>query len=258
MAGTYFPGFRSRSQPIRGLTQSDSALDFYTGSREVDEIARIRAEYASRAESIPADRYSWDRPEIQFWKQSTARVLKRLLGESDLAGKHIADIGCGDGQWLNEFQTWGAGYLNGIDLLEERISEARQRLPDADLHCGDARCLPWANASMDLVTQFTVFSSILDPQMRSDIANEMRRVLKPGGHIFWYDCRYSNPARAVQGLSRDTIRTLFPNCRIRFATATLFPPLSRVVARRSQSAAAVLEALSFSRTHLAAAIRPAD
>ncbi len=221
----------------------------------MDEIARIRAEYANRAESIPADRYSWDRPEIQFWKQSTARVLKRLLGESDLVGKYIADIGCGTGQWLNEFQTWGAGHLHGIDLLEARIGEARRRLPTADLHCGDASRLPWPNASMDLVTQFTVFSSILDPDMRINVANEMRRVLKPGGDIFWYDCRYSNPARAVQGLSRDAIRTLFPNCRIQFATATLFPLLSRAVARRSQSAAAALEALPFMRTHIAAVIR---
>lgn len=169
----------------------------------------------------------------------------------------IADVGCGNGQWLLEFLQWGASAANlhGIDLLDERIAVARERLPGVDFRRGDARDLPWCDGSFDLVTQFTVFSSILDPDVQMRIAAEMLRVLRPGGNILWYDCRYSNPARStVRGLNRRDIRNLFPSCAIEFASATLLPPLSRVVARRSWTLAAALESLKFTRTHLVAVI----
>jgi ubiquinone/menaquinone biosynthesis C-methylase UbiE len=226
----------------------------------VDEIARIREEYESRACTIPADFYAWHREEIQYWQATVARVCTRLLREAralPLTHRSIADIGCGTGQWLLEFTQWGAvpSNLYGIDLIEDRISQARERMPQADLHCGDARILPWRDRSMDLVTQFTAFSSIQDATVQKAVASEMLRVLKPGGHILWYDCRYSNPARAaVRGLNREAVRRLFPGCSIRFATTTLAPPLSRFIARRSWAIAAALECLPFTRTHLAALI----
>ena len=228
----------------------------------MDEIARIREEYEARDRTIPADFYAWHREEIQYWQAGVARVCARLLRDAavfPLSETTIADIGCGTGQWLLEFLQWGAAprNLHGIDLMPERLSQARERLPQADLHCGDARKLPWPDRSLDLVTQFTLFSSILDISLQKAVAAEMLRVLRPGGHILWYDLRYSHPARAaVRGLNRDEIRSLFPGCSIRFKTTTLAPPLSRMVARRSWAAAAMLESLGFTCTHLAALITP--
>lgn len=228
----------------------------------MQEIERIRAEFQRRDRSIPPDFYAWHRPEIQYWQKQTARACTRLLENAralPLNHASIADIGCGAGQWLAEFVRWGAQATNlhGIDLLEDRIASARTRLPQADLRCGDARQLPWPDNCFDLVTQFTVFSSILDPDFRRDLAREMLRVLRPGGHILWYDCRYSNPVRiAVRGLNRREIARLFPNCRIDFVVTTLVPPLSRAVARHSCALAAALESLRFTCTHLAAVIAP--
>jgi ubiquinone/menaquinone biosynthesis C-methylase UbiE len=188
-----------------------------------------------------------------------ARLL-REAGAFPLNTKSIADIGCGNGQWLLEFLQWGAlsRNLHGVDLLEERIAQAKQRLAGANLHCGDARGLPWDDHTCDLVTQFTLFSSLPDDRMRVQIASEMMRVLRPNGHILWYDCRYSNPARAaVRGLNRETVKRLFPGCSIRFAGSTLIPPLARFVAQHSWAAAAALESLPFTCTHLVAVITPA-
>jgi ubiquinone/menaquinone biosynthesis C-methylase UbiE len=228
----------------------------------VDEIARIREEYETRDRTVPVDFYAWHREEIQYWQAGVARVCARLLrgaGAFPLSETTIADIGCGNGQWLLEFLQWGATphNLHGIDLMEERRSRARERLPQADLRCGDARRLPWPDRSLDLVTQFTLFSSILDVSLQKAVAAEMLRVLRPCGNIFWYDLRYSNPSRAaVRGFNRDDIRRLFPGCAIRFEKTTLAPPLSRVVARRSWTVAAMLESLGFTCTHLAALITP--
>jgi SAM-dependent methyltransferase len=228
-----------------------------------DEIARIRDEYEARARAVPVDFYAWYREEIQYWQASTTRVCARLLRESGafpIADAAIADVGCGNGNWLLECLQWGAvaTNLHGIDLLPERIAYARERLGGADLHCGDARNLPWADASFDIVMQFTVFSSILDAQVQAEIASEMLRVLRPGGRILWYECRYSNPSHAaLRGLNRNDVRRLFPSCSIRFRATTLAPPLARVVARRSWMASSALEHLRFTCTHLAALITPA-
>jgi ubiquinone/menaquinone biosynthesis C-methylase UbiE len=228
----------------------------------VDEIERIREEYQARDRTIPPDFYAWHREEIQYWQARTARVCARLLHESGafpIADASIADVGCGNGHWLLEFLQWGAvpANLHGIDLVAERIAYARERLPGADLRWGDAGHLPWPDDSFDLVMQFTVFSSILDTRVQTGVAAEMLRVVRPGGRILWYDCRYSHPSRvAVRGLNRNDIRKLFPSCSIRFATTTLVPPLSRVIARRSWAMAAAIEGLRFTCTHLAAVITP--
>jgi ubiquinone/menaquinone biosynthesis C-methylase UbiE len=228
----------------------------------MNELERIREEYQKRDRTIPADFYAWHREEIQYWQAGVARACARLLhqnGAFPIADASIADIGCGNGQWLLEFLQWGAvtANLHGIDLLADRISSARKRLPGVDLRCGDARNLPWPDNSIDLVTQFTVFSSIADVGVQTAVASEMLRVLRPAGRILWYDCRYSNPSRAsVRGLDRNDIRRLFPACSINFSATTLAPPLARAVAKRSWAAAAVLESLRFTCTHLTAVITP--
>lgn len=228
----------------------------------VTEIERIREEYQSRAQTIPPDRYAWHRAENLYSQAAAARACTRLLQQANvfpIPQVSIADIGCGNGQWLLEFLQWGARAVNlhGIDLMEDRIGYARERLPGVDLRSGDAGHLPWRDGTIDLVTQFTVFSSILDAALQRQIASEMLRVLRPGGHILWYDCRRSNPSRAtVRGLSRIAIRNLFPSCDFAFANTTLVPPLSRAIARRSWALASVLESLPLARTHLAALVTP--
>ena len=223
------------------------------------EIERIRREYAARSRQIPAGFYDWQRTENQFLHASAARACAKLLGEAGafpLDRAEILDVGCGQGGWLLEFLQWGAtvARLHGADLLPERIEYARERLAGAELHCGDARELPWPDASFDLVSQFTMFSSILDPAVRQQVAGEMLRVARRGGNILWYDLRRSNPMRPVRGLGREEIQRLFPGCTIRFLNATLAPPLARRVAPHSWAAGFALESLSFATTHLAAVI----
>jgi ubiquinone/menaquinone biosynthesis C-methylase UbiE len=52
--------------------------------------------------------------------------------------------------------------LYGIDLLDERIEEAKRLSPNIDFRCGNAEELPYEDGLFDIVIQFTVFTSILD------------------------------------------------------------------------------------------------
>lgn len=54
-----------------------------------------------------------------------------------------------------------------------------------DFRCGNAENLPYEDESFDIVMQFTVFTSILDSEMKQNIAREMLRVIKPDGIILW-------------------------------------------------------------------------
>jgi SAM-dependent methyltransferase len=135
-------------------------------------------------------------------------------------------------------------------LDERRIQEARLRLPGADIVCGDAEHLPWADSSMDIVCQLTMMTSILDPGVKRLVAAEMLRVLKPGGHILWYDFRVDNPKNpSVRGIGAREIRELFPHCSIYLRLLTLAPPIARVVVPLSWIAGLMLEKLPFLRTH---------
>jgi len=174
-----------------------------------------------------------------------------------LNGLRIADIGCGFGGWLLEFIQWGAdpARLAGVDLIPDRIGQARRRIPQADLRLGSAEKLPWANESFDLVSQFTAFTSILDPSLKQAIAEEMLRVLRPGGAILWFDFRIDNPSNSnVRGISAREIHALFTGCDIELRPTVLAPPLSRMVARRSWSFAELLYSIPFLRTHYAGLI----
>lgn len=234
-----------------GLSTSDSAEA---------EISRIRAEYERRRRAIPGNFYAWDRPVNFFYHCQTARALIRLLsgaGLFPLDGRKVLDAGCGAGAWLLEFAQWGADQLYGIDLDATRLKAAATRLPAADLRCGDIRNLNWPDKSFDLVSQFTVFTSILDPSVRRAAAAEMLRVLKSDGAILWYDFRFDNPSnRNVRGIEAQEIRELFPGCRVKLTRVTLAPPLARRIVPATWTGALLLEQIPWLRTHYAAIIQP--
>ncbi len=228
---------------------------------DADEIERIRAEYRRREREIPPGLYDLTRPAPRFAYTRLLPVVMEALrraGKLPLPSRAVADIGCGTGCWLRQFIDWGANpaALHGIDLIETRVSAARARLPGASLTCGDARSLPWPDASFDVVTGFMVFSSILRASVKQRIAAEMLRVLKPDGVILWYDSRRSNWRNPhMRALGAAEIRGLFPDCEVRLESVTLAPPLARQVVPVSRAAGALLEAIPLLRTHYFGVIR---
>ena len=227
----------------------------------MSEADRIAAEYARRSREVDQGRYAPTAPAQLLLRQSRERAVLGLLrsaGMLPLAGRRVLDVGCGAGQWLADFETWGADreLLAGIDLLPERIDGARARLPQADLRRGDASTLPWEPGRFDVVLQSTVFSSILDPGMRAAVAAEMARVLAPSGVLLWNDFFADNPRnRAVRGVRRGELASLFPGFSLRLRRVTLAPPLARIVAPRSLLLATLLEELRVFDTHYVGVLR---
>lgn len=223
------------------------------------ELARIRAAFAWRANP---DRYSLFDPAHLWMVQELERQILKLLGSqgfSSLAETKVLEVGCGNAYWLRRLIDWGARPENlfGIDLLSDRIAEARQRCrADITLMCGDATGLPFPARSFDVVFQSTVFTSILDARMKMRIASEMSRVVKPAGLIMWYDYRVSNPGNPdARGIGRREIADLFLGADVRLKAVTLAPPLTRALARRWTLACLVLSSIPVLCTHYLGAIR---
>jgi len=127
--------------------------------------------------------------------------------------------------------------------------------PGADIRLGDASKLPWPDASFDIVLQSTVFTSILEESLRQAVAEELLRVLRPGGIILWYDFFVNNPKNSdVRGISRREIIDLFPGSKVSSARITLAPPLARFLAPCSRVLCEVLAGLRILDTHLLAVI----
>jgi ubiquinone/menaquinone biosynthesis C-methylase UbiE len=221
----------------------------------LSEADRILEELRRREREVPADFYSLDRPANRFLRQGQERALRKALEEiGPLSGKRVLEVGCGSGNWLE--MLGGAKHLAGIDLDPGRAARAAGRFPGADIRAGDASRLPWESGSFDIVLQSTVFSSILDVEMRRAVASEMLRVLAPGGAILWYDFFVDNPSNPhVRGVRRREIGALFPGCRVALRRATLAPPLARLIVPFSWKLAALLESLRVLDTHYFGMIR---
>ena len=116
--------------------------------------------------------------------------------------------------------------------------------------------LQFPDEAFDVVVQSTVFTSVIDAQIKRQMALEMRRVLKPDGIIVWYDYFVNNPRNPdVRGVKRREIYELFADCRIDLQRITLAPPIARLIAPYSWLMCYLLERIPLLCTHYVGIIR---
>jgi SAM-dependent methyltransferase len=118
----------------------------------------------------------WNRM-AQRWdtRISPARTsaLNAGLGRVD-APRRILEIGTGTGSGAEVIhERFPTAELTGVDISEEMIARARQRVPGAVFQVGDAASLPFPDATFDLVVQLNV------PVYFKEVA----RVTAPGGCV---------------------------------------------------------------------------
>ena len=221
------------------------------------EPQAVRERYARRA---PHDaRYSLLNPAALMAWQERQRAMLTLfscLGWADLSSLTLVEVGSGSGGNLVECLLAGFApeHLTGIELLPERHAAARARLPaQVALMQGDATLLTPTDASVDIVMQSTVFSSLLDNAFQQRLADAMWAAVKPGGGVLWYDFTVNNPRNAdVRGVPLKRVRELFPHGDVRAQRITLAPPIARAVTRVHPSLYTLLNTVVLLRTHVLA------
>lgn len=161
-------------------------------------------------------------------------AMLRADGLTSLESLRILDVGCGRGATLRQYLEYNAdpSRMWGIDLFPTFVEQARSASPGLEILCGTASELPFPDCSFDLVSQFMLFTSVLDQTMRLQIARGIDRVLAPGGRLLWYDFAFNNPANPdVRGIRLPEVRSLFPAFSLTSRRITLAPPLGRAIGR---------------------------
>ena len=108
-------------------------------------------------------------------------MLLELMGDPD--GRHILDVGCGEGALAVSLRQRGAR-VTAVDPNWRMLVEARSRArtEDCSIHLVEAagQQLPFATAGFDVVLAKTVLCFVDEAQAMVD---EMARVLRPGGRL---------------------------------------------------------------------------
>ena len=124
-------------------------------------------------------------------------IWAQLLDELGLRGdEHVLDVGCGRGAVLMlAARRLPAGRAVGVDVWRRRDQSGNRRAAAArnaaaegvagrvQLADADARDLPFASASFDLVVSSLAVSNIREAGGRAQALREAVRVLRPGGRL---------------------------------------------------------------------------
>jgi len=133
-------------------------------------------------------------------KKSPGAVIAETL---DIAGKHILDVGSGEGEVTREMAQAGA-HVIGVDPNPKQIAKVStiKCVGDETYIEAPGEKLPFPDASTDIV----VFNNSLHHvpvEHQKKALEEAARVLKPGGHLFVAEPLAEGPGHELSKIFND-------------------------------------------------------
>ncbi len=164
---------------------------------------------------------------VMIWSSRVGKLQlrDRLLGQISLSGdEKVLDVGCGRGLLLiGAAKRLTSGKATGVDVWSEedlsgnsadavRANAKAEGVADkVRLDDADARKLPFANDSFDVVLSSLAIHNMDDSDDRRQAIAEIVRVLKPGGRLAVFDilhaAEYAKELRE-RGMSNVTLSGL--------------------------------------------------
>ena len=141
-----------------------------------------------------------ERMEMHHTPIAEAMWNRMELGPDD----RILELGCGEG-WACRLMARRAGAgcsVVGIDISNEMIGRAREKsrsLANVSYHCGSAEQIPGPDGYFTKVVSIEAFYYF---ERQDEVLRELRRVVKPGGHLYLLMCLYRDDPKA-QGWFED-------------------------------------------------------
>jgi SAM-dependent methyltransferase len=112
------------------------------------------------------------------WTESTRTWLYDKAGLERV--ETVLEVGCGTGVITAELASMGNALTVGLDLDPAMLEFAGGRTDGFDLIQGDAHCLPFPDASLDVVICHYLLLWLDEPARG---VQEMARVTRPGGYV---------------------------------------------------------------------------
>ena len=109
--------------------------------------------------------------------QRRLALVDRLVS---LRGKRVADLGCGQGDYVRGLLAY-TPHVSGVEYFEAAVQRYRSTYPGEDrVEAGDIQRLRFADGSFDVVLLNEVLEHVPDDRLA---LREARRVLRPDGHL---------------------------------------------------------------------------
>lgn len=148
---------------------------------------------------------------LRMEKRDQAEALHHIELAGIRAGDRVLDAGCASG-WLTRLLALQvtSGQVTGVDLSDERIALAQQRVAELGLSnvthvVGDLTALPFPDNSFDVTFSRFTFEYLRNP---AEALAELYRVTRPGGRVVVADLdgngvfHYPLPKMLEEGLAR--------------------------------------------------------
>jgi ubiquinone/menaquinone biosynthesis C-methylase UbiE len=169
--------------PVARLRRNRRAAEA-PGDRDegTDAAGRLAAAGRRKAAYFDGIAGKWD-----GWEDLPSLSAKLAAGLAEFGldpSETVLDAGCGTGNLSREIlaRLSPAGHVVAVDFSPRMIERARRKVRDPRIrwHVADIGRLPIPDASCDRVLCFSLWPHIDD---RDAAADELGRVLKPGGHL---------------------------------------------------------------------------
>lgn len=197
---------------------------------------------------------------LPFFREEISHAIRCELtrrARAHLSGVRIADIACGEGWWLAQFRNWGARPedLFGLEIDPRRLSVAARTCPGSNLLAGDARAVPLEEKSFEIVSIFSLLTSVVGDDDRAKIGREAMRIARPEGLIIVYDFFAPNPWNSrTRSFRRGDLRQIFAGCEVVTKGVGVAPPVARFALRFSNRLTRGAARIPLLQTHFVAFI----
>ncbi|HMJ03516.1 MAG TPA: class I SAM-dependent methyltransferase [Conexibacter sp.] len=153
----------------------------------------------------------------RFWVEAPHPLITRPRLREQLAaapGQRLLEVGPGTGYYALDVAGWIApgGQLDVFDLQQEMLDHTMRRARERGIESvvptqGDARSLPYEDATFDAAYLVTVLGEIPDQEAA---LRELARVVKPGGRVvvgeLFGDPHWVSPAKLQARAERAGLR----------------------------------------------------
>lgn len=121
----------------------------------------------------------------ETWSASITNDPRSVWLESLLAvlpaDATVVELGCGNGTTETRKLVRRA-HLTGVDLSEEQLRRARDRVPDAEFVQGDLTTIEFDQGSLDAVAAFYVFNHV-PRELLAELFSRIHGWLRPDGYL---------------------------------------------------------------------------
>ena len=115
------------------------------------------------------------------WRAGQERRLQMIASWSKLDDARVLIAGCGIGMYASQIQERYDASVEAFDIEFDRIVSAQKKIAHALVAAGEY--IPFASHTFDTILSHEVIEHVQDDRQSAD---EMIRILKPGGRIVMF------------------------------------------------------------------------